>query len=56
MEYTPLRKPQPPTEPSRRQREAMEQARQKRKCPPGFRWDSKNKRCVQAGVGPGFRP
>lgn len=27
-----------------------------RKCPSGFRWDSAKNRCVQAGVGPEYRP
>tara|TARA_R100000278_G_scaffold70595_1_gene55779 strand:+ start:911 stop:1057 length:147 start_codon:yes stop_codon:yes gene_type:complete len=27
-----------------------------RKCPSGFRWDSVQNRCVQAGVGPEYRP
>ena len=27
-----------------------------RKCPSGFRWDSKQGRCVQAGVGSAYKP
>lgn len=27
-----------------------------RKCPSGFRWDSVQNRCVQAGVGPEYKP
>jgi len=42
MEYTTLR----------------EQAKPKasRRCPSGFRWDSKKGKCVQAGVGPEYKP
>jgi len=51
MEYTPLRPPakQPPV-PKR------DTAQAQRKCPSGFRWDSKKGKCVQAGVGPEYRP
>ena len=31
-------------------------AERKGKCPSGFRWDSKKGKCVQAGVGPEYRP
>tara|TARA_B100000287_G_C20123517_1_gene579274 strand:- start:59 stop:208 length:150 start_codon:yes stop_codon:yes gene_type:complete len=49
MEYTTLRKP--PKKPSSRQQKA-----QQGRCPSGFRWDSKKGKCVQAGVGPQYRP
>jgi len=26
------------------------------KCPPGFAWSKKKKKCVQLGVGPEFKP
>tara|TARA_R100001443_G_scaffold89807_1_gene96336 strand:- start:170 stop:313 length:144 start_codon:yes stop_codon:yes gene_type:complete len=46
MEYTTLREPT--------KKKNTTQA--KRKCPSGFRWDSKKGKCVQAGVGPEFKP
>jgi hypothetical protein len=45
-----LPKPQQPKAPK------TPQAERKRKCPSGFRWDSKKGKCVQAGVGPEYRP
>ena len=53
MEYTPLRPPvkQPPVP-----KKNTAQAQRKQSCPSGFRWDSKKGRCVQAGVGPEYRP
>ena len=49
MEYTTLW--EPPKSPQSRQKKA-----QQKRCPSGFRWDSKKGRCVQAGVGPEYRP
>jgi len=43
------RKPPKPPKPPQRPAPA-------RKCPSGFRWDSAKNRCVQAGVGPEYRP
>lgn len=54
MEYTTLRKPPKPT-PPQRPTGPQDRAHQ-RKCPSGFRWDRKKGRCVQAGVGPEYRP
>ena len=52
MEYTTLREPpklkRPPKQPT-----APVSAR---RCPSGFRWDSKKGKCVQAGVGPEYKP
>lgn len=65
MEYTTLRKPpkpkppksgrQSPLPPPQRPTGPQDRAHQ-RKCPSGFRWDRKKGRCVQAGVGPEYRP
>ena len=44
-------KPQKPPQTPARQKKA-----QQGRCPSGFRWDSKKGKCVQAGVGPEFRP
>ena len=55
---TPLR-PSPPPPPKRPKQEAAKSPQKKRqqgRCPSGFRWDSKKGKCVQAGVGPEFRP
>ena len=51
---TPLR-PSPPPPPKRPKQEAAKK-RQQGRCPSGFRWDSKKGKCVQAGVGPEYRP
>jgi len=52
MQYTTLRdviKPKPiPRKPPN--------ASAKPRCPSGFRWDSKKGKCVQAGVGPEYKP
>jgi len=51
MQYTTLReppKPKAPKPPARTQAS--------RRCPSGFRWDSKKGKCVQAGVGPEYKP
>ena len=45
-------KPLPPKQPKPRKPPQI----QARKCPSGFRWDSAKNRCVQAGVGPEYRP
>ena len=50
MEYTTLRKP-PATKGT-----GGKNAPSRNQCPSGFRWDSKKGKCVQAGVGPEFRP
>ena len=61
MKYTTLRDPAPiPRKPPSPQRpptsKQRPQAERKRKCPSCFYWDSKKGKCVQAGVGPEFRP
>jgi hypothetical protein len=63
MEYTTLRNPPPmPRAPKapKPQKPPQTPARQKKaqqgRCPSGFRWDSKKGKCVQAGVGPEYRP
>ena len=57
MEYTPLRPPVPkPKTPKRETAQSSQKQRQQKRCPSGFRWDSKKGKCVQAGVGPEFRP
>ena len=58
MQYTTLRgpslpKPQAPKPPKT---PVADRPKPKRKCPSGFRWDSKKGKCVQAGVGPEYRP
>ena len=50
---TPLR-PSPPKPP--KQVTSPQKKRQQGRCPSGFRWDSKKGKCVQAGVGPEYRP
>ena len=55
-QYTTLRDPapiprKPPSPPK-----AQKAPQTPRKCPSGFRWDSKKGKCVQAGVGPEYRP
>ena len=58
MEYTTLREPTLP-KPQRPKAPKTPQAQRphpKRKCPSGFRWDSAKGKCVQAGVGPEYRP
>ena len=45
-------KPLPPKQPKPRKPPQI----LARKCPSGFRWDSTKNRCVQAGVGPEYRP
>ena len=55
MEYTTLRdviKPKriPPSRPTHTPRKPLN------RCPSGFRWDSKKGKCVQAGVGPQYKP
>ena len=63
-QYTPLRDPAPiprkPPSPPKAQKPPKTpdrpQAERARKCPSGFRWDSKKGKCVQAGVGPEYRP
>ena len=66
MQYTTLRdvlkpkriplKPPKPAPPASQMREPAKQAKASRRCPSGFRWDSKKGKCVQAGVGPQYRP
>ena len=65
MQYTTLRdvikpkriRPTPPPPPKPpKQVTAPERPRASRRCPSGFRWDSKKGKCVQAGVGPQYRP
>lgn len=59
---TPLRpSPPKPPKPPKQQRAPQKpkperKPERQRKCPSGFRWDSKRGRCVQAGVGPEFKP
>ena len=63
-QYTTLRDPapiprKPPSAPKSQRPSAPKerpQAERKRKCPSGFRWDSSKGKCVQAGVGPEYRP
>ena len=61
-QYTTLRDPSPiprppkPPKPPKPKRPESEMAERKRKCPSGFRWDSAKGKCVQAGVGPQYRP
>ena len=47
MEYTTLR--EPPKPPRKKPQATV-------KCPSGFYFDKKKGRCVQAGVGPEFKP
>ena len=47
---TPLREPPAPRAPKKAQKKTGT------KCPSGFYFDKKKGRCVQAGVGPEFRP
>ena len=58
MEYTTLRPPTvpKPRAPKRDTAQSPQKKRQQGRCPSGFRWDSKKGKCVQAGVGPEFRP
>ena len=63
MEYTTLRNPPPiprrlpkPQQQKPPQTPARQKKAQQKRCPSGFRWDSKKGKCVQAGVGPEFRP
>ena len=51
----PLRKPPTPT-PAKLERKPERKAERQRKCPSGHRWDSKKGKCVQAGVGPKYKP
>ena len=68
-QYTTLRSPQPiprrlpkppqqkpPKTPKRDTAQSPQKKRQQGRCPSGFRWDSKKGKCVQAGVGPEYRP
>tara|TARA_X000000368_G_scaffold397375_1_gene366451 strand:- start:53 stop:199 length:147 start_codon:yes stop_codon:yes gene_type:complete len=48
MEYTTLREP--------KQVRKTPQRKTASQCPSGFRWDSKKGKCVQAGVGPEYKP
>ena len=54
---TPLREPPAPKAP-KAQKTPQKKAPKKTgtKCPSGFYFDKKKGRCVQAGVGPEFRP
>ncbi len=54
---TPLREPPAPKRP-KAQKTPQKKAPKKTgtKCPSGFYFDKKKGRCVQAGVGPEFRP
>jgi len=54
MQYTTLREPPRPKRPPAPKAPKTPQA--SRRCPSGFRWDSKKGKCVQAGVGPEYRP
>ena len=63
MDYTTLRSPQPiprrlpkPKQQKPPQTPARQKKAQQGRCPSGFRWDSKKGKCVQAGVGPEYRP
>ena len=67
MQYTTLRDPAPiprkppsPKAPQIQRPDTPERPKAKdksaRRCPSGFRWDSKKGKCVQAGVGPQYRP
>tara|TARA_B100002019_G_C21261067_1_gene596722 strand:+ start:926 stop:1099 length:174 start_codon:yes stop_codon:yes gene_type:complete len=47
---TPLREPPAPRAPKKTQKKTGT------KCPSGFYFDKKKGRCVQAGVGPEFKP
>ena len=51
---SPLRKPKAPK--PRKPPESSQKSRQQGRCPSGFRWDSKKGKCVQAGVGPKYKP
>ncbi len=57
-QYTTLREPSlpKPQRPKPPKPELADKPKPKRKCPSGFRWDSKKGKCVQAGVGPEYRP
>ena len=62
-QYTTLRSPAPmPRAPKQHKLQKPPQTpvsakpQSKRKCPSGFRWDSAKGKCVQAGVGPEYRP
>ena len=63
-QYTTLRNPapiprKPPSKPKAErppESKTRPKPERKRKCPSGFRWDSKKGKCVQAGVGPEYRP
>ena len=46
--------PKPPKPP--KQATAPVKPKASRRCPSGFRWDSKKGKCVQAGVGPEYKP
>ena len=52
----PRKPPSPPKPQKPPQTPVSERPKPKRKCPSGFRWDSKKGKCVQAGVGPEYRP
>ena len=65
MQYTTLRDvlklkpPKAPQAPQMREpakQERRSKAKASRRCPSGFRWDSKKGKCVQAGVGLQYRP
>ena len=51
---TPLREPPAPRAPKTPQKKATKKTGTK--CPSGFYFDKKKGRCVQAGVGPEYRP
>lgn len=61
-QYTTLRDPAPiprapkPKPPKPPKPELADKPKPKRNCPSGFRWDSAKGKCVQAGVGPQYRP
>ena len=54
----PRKAPQAPPAPQMREpaKQARPKAKAQRRCPSGFRWDSKKGKCVQAGVGLQYRP
>ena len=58
MEYTTLREPTlpKPQRPKPQKPTLADKPKPQRKCPSGFRWDRAKGKCVQAGVGPEYRP
>lgn len=49
-------KPRAPKPPKQEAAKSPQKKRQQGRCPSGFRWDSKKGKCVQAGVGPKYKP